>query len=290
MEPYMTFAQILDAYQFSSHWDDLQPSSKIAYRKPIERLSALAKEWESYANAGSPKRSPVALPSKNEWNRLIRALAVSDNEKNKLFIVLNSIYAGAELPRMEFKALEHTVEETEPWMKDEVEALWKTALPIKERIAVAFLRFCFFTGLRPWCEAAVLEKHCVSTMVHVMGSKRREKGKVARVVPILPETKECLEFMSQMVPFGSLQLVFVNDLGRPLNKTWVAKHLERACETAGVECKQMYDARRGLGTAMLRSGYSLPDVANLFGHKDLKTTAKYDQRKMEEKVLNYRGV
>jgi integrase len=293
----MNFQELVDEYRFSDKWENLAPSSRTAYRKPIERLSALVKTWESYAQGSSrsPKPNDVALsrslPSKNEWNRLIRSLEVSNNEKNKMFIVLNSIYKGAGLSPMEFSALEHTVEETEPWTKAEVEKLWHTPMPLELKIAVGFLRTCFYTGLRPWCEAAVLEKHCVSNVIHVMGSKRREKGKVARVVPILPETEECLAFAAQIKPVpGCANLIFVNEKGRPLNHSTVADRLRVICSITGTEYHEMYDARRGLGTAMLRAGYSLDTVADLFGHKDIKTTRRYDQRSMEEKTSNFVGI
>lgn len=289
-----TMQKVIDDYKFSEMWNCLSEGSKIAYRKPIDRLLALYDKWSVTQHVSLSKTQGVArsLPSQAQWSSLVRSLPVSNAEKNKTFIVLNAIYQGAELGKMKFKALDHTIVESSPWTREDIEKLWNTSMLIRLRIAVAFLRFCFYSGMRPWCEAALLERPSLSqSVLSVMGSKRREKGAVARMVPILPEMRECLEFIGQMVPAAlNKNLVWVNEHGRRLNKGTISTRLMEACSLAGIECREMYDARRGLATAMLRQGYSLDDVANQLGHKDIATTKRYDQRTMEEKALNFRGI
>lgn len=292
---YAVFQDILDAYKRSSRWDNLLDGSKVAYRKPIERLLALSGNLNSSFTTGFAMQLPVAVArsrsahlDEDEWNRAIRSLNVSNAEKNKMFIVLNAVYRGAKLPMMEFQPLPHEVEETDPFTKEEIELLWSRAMPIAMRVSVAFVRFCFYTGMRPWCEALVLKKSDVGPdVIEVRGSKRREKDKVARMVRVLPETKECLDFIAQM---GSRDLVWVNEKGKPLLRGLVKERLNQACELFGVKHKEVYDARRGIATEMLRKGYLKQEVADLLGHKDLRTTDKYDQRSKKEKALNFKGV
>jgi site-specific recombinase XerC len=294
---YASFQEIVEAYKQSSFWEDLTEGSKIAYRKSLERLLALSSEVNSSYTTGFAMQMPVAVArsrslDRDEWNRAIRSLELSNNEKNKLFIVLNRVYEGAGLPKMGFKPLPHEVKETIPYSKEEIEAWWAVQMPIELRVAVAFLRWCFWSGMRPWCEALPMEWIVVTkTMVLVLGGKRREKGAVARCLNILTEMQECLDFIKQMMPAPRNRgLIWIAENGRALTKGCVALRLREAARHAGVPYRQIYDARRGLATEMLRSGYSLEETANQLGHKRLETTRRYDQRTKEEKALNFKGL
>lgn len=290
---YASFQDIFKAYKESALWGGLREGSKIAYRKPLERLMQLSSSVNSSYTQGFAMQLPVAVArsrslDRDEWDRLIRSLEVSNAEKNKMFIILNAVYEGAGLPKMKFKPLPHEVKETVPYSAHEIEALWYTELSDWQRVGVAFLRWSFWSGMRPWCEGIEMEWPQVSRgdgLVHVVGAKGREEGAVARCLPILSEMKECLGFICKMEPApGNKGKVWITETGRVLTKGSVALRVKSACVAAGVPYRQMYDARRGLITAMLRDGYSLEEAANQAGHKNLETTRRYDQRTKEEKA------
>jgi integrase len=287
---YADFQEIVEAYKKSSGWENLRESSKVAYRKPLERLVEIGMQLPV---AVARSRSQFIV-LRDEWNRRIRSLKLSNNEKNKMFIVLNAAYEGAGLDKMEFDPLQHEVKETTPYCKEEVEALWKAQLCIQQRIAVAFLRYCFWTGKRPWCEALPTEWEHVHDhlgLIGVVGAKGKEEEAVARYVKILPEVNETLQFIRQLVPArGNVGKVWIQENGRALTKGTVTRWLRDASKSAGVPYRQMYDARRGLATAMLRKGYRLEDVANQLGHMSLETTKRYDQRRKDEKAQAFGGV
>jgi integrase len=289
---YATFQEIIEAYKTSAFWEALSEGSKIAYRKPLQRLLELSEYVNSSHTIGFAMQLPVAVArsrslDRDEWSRAIRSLEVSNAEKNKMFIVLNRVYAGAGLPTMVFKQLPHEVEETAPYTSEEIEAIWVAV----KNPATAFLRFCFWSGMRPWQEAVAMGwDQVMDGMVAVVSAKGREEGAVARCLNLLPQMQESLDFIKQFKPApGNVGFVWIGETGRVLTKGSVAPRVKSACDAAGVPYRQMYDARRGLITEMLRNGYSLQEAADQAGHKSLETTRRYDQRTKAEKAQTFKG-
>lgn len=286
---YATFSDLVSAYKRSPGWVNLAEVTKLTYRKSLERLLEIGTRIPidmQYAVAGS--RSPIDVAT---WNVAIMNLTISNNEKNKLFTLLNTILGSVGLGTVKFgKRLPHTIERHKPWDKESIEKLWQTQLTVAQRVAVAFTRACFYTAMRPWCEMAPLQWTEVGGLIEVLGSKRREAGKVSRLVSITKEVEECLEFMKQMVPGYSAQgYVWVTDRGKRVQKDTLRLRMKEACSLAGVEYREMYDGRRGFITSKLREGCSHADVADYVGHKDVNTTRGYDRRTMEEKALVFKG-
>lgn len=290
---YANFQEIVETYKNSAFWESLSEGSKIAYRKPLQRLLELSDRINSSHTTGYAMQMPVAVArsrslDRDEWSRAIRSLDVSNVEKNKMFIVLNRVYAGAGLPTMEFKQLPHEVKETAPYTAEEIEAIWVA----EKNPATAFLRFCFWSGMRPWQEALPMGwDQVMDGLVAVVSAKGREEGAVARCLNLLPEMQECLNYVQQFRPYpGNVGYVWITETGRVLTKGSVALKVKGACVAAGVPYRQMYDARRGLITEMLRNGYSLQEAADQAGHKSLETTRRYDQRSKVEKAHRFRGL
>lgn len=293
---YATFQEIVEAYKTSAFWEALSEGSKIAYRKPLQRLLKLSDQINSSHTIGFAMQMPVAVArsrslDRDEWSRAIRSLDVSNAEKNKMFIVLNRVYEGAGLPTMAFKQLPHEVKETVPYSANEIEQLWFSEMDDWARVGVAFLRFGFWSGMRPWKEQVAMQwDQVMDGLVVVVSAKGREEGAVARCLNRLDEMQECLDFIKQFKPApGNAGFVWITETGRVLTKGSVALRVKSACVAAGVPYRQMYDARRGLITDMLRNGYSLDEAAYQAGHKSLETTRRYDQRTKVEKAHTFKG-
>jgi integrase len=71
------------------------------------------------------------------------------------------------------------------------------------------------------------------------------------------------------------ELVFSDDLGRPLHEWTLNRDLKRLCRDNALPEKTMHDLRRSHGTYLLLQGLSLDVVKKRLGHADRKTTELY---------------
>jgi len=91
----------------------------------------------------------------------------------------------------------------------------------------------------------------------------------------LPMSQELREIMLGLVrenPAG--EYVFVNpDTGKPYVD--LKKGFAEACRKAGITDLHWHDLRHTFGTRLAEAGYSEATIADLMGHTDRKTTARY---------------
>jgi integrase len=80
-------------------------------------------------------------------------------------------------------------------------------------------------------------------------------------------------------------LVFANPAsGRPLDRSKVRKHFQRACRRAGVRVVRFHDLRHTFGTRIAASGeVSMRRLQEWMGHRDLKTTLVYADYQPDER-------
>jgi integrase len=91
-------------------------------------------------------------------------------------------------------------------------------------------------------------------------------------VPMSPEVREVMQASVRSNPES--EYVFINPhTGRPYRD--LSKGLDAACRAAGITDLHWHDLRHTFGTRMAEAGHGDATIAELMGHADRKTTARY---------------
>jgi len=108
----------------------------------------------------------------------------------------------------------------------------------------------------------------------------KAKGKEARVLPV-PDWLWCA---LHAMPKPTLsEYVFPAVDGRPHRSQYCKKVLQRVCESMGLGNVTQHRLRATFATLHAESGTPLPDLKELMGHKDVKTTMIYVETSMASK-------
>ena len=142
-----------------------------------------------------------------------------------------------------------------------------------------FVLFGTLTGLRPQ-EIRLLRRQHVTlangrSFVRIEHHKTSESSKVPvpRTVPLPAEAAEIVR--RKLAAHPKSDFVFLNDDGRPYSALGLRQRLQRWCRRAGVPVMPPYALRHVFGTRQAGNGTNQAILAQLMGHSNLQTTARY---------------
>ncbi len=102
-----------------------------------------------------------------------------------------------------------------------------------------------------------------------------KSGHVRRV-PLSDQAAAALERLSRREHFvGPDELVFANEMGRPLDGSALRRRYKRARDRAGLRPLRWHDLRHTFGSLLAANGIDLVTIKSAMGHADLKTTERY---------------
>ena len=286
-----TFRDLVESYKISSKYLALGDGSKREYKKPLERLLEMGSDLVIENAMQMPVAVARSRRHEDYWYSKIVSADVTDYEKGRLVLFVKMLYGFAKLGNLVDglklpTKMKHQRGEAHPLTPSQVQAILAIENPTLKTYAI-FVAFCFFTGMRPSEVFNLKWEDVGEEFIVVIGSKRRQAGVPTRLIPILPEIWQCLDYCKTL---GS-KWVFVSTWRRPLNKDVVCQKVKQIYALCGIdEDAVLYDSRRGIATEMFRQGYSLIAIRDLLGHKSIRTTEEYIRMSMEEKATNYKGV
>jgi integrase/recombinase XerD len=143
----------------------------------------------------------------------------------------------------------------------------------------ALIRLLFLDGLR--CGSAINAR--VGDLCYDAGHRALDianKGGTSRRVAIPPAVGEPLDAMLAARGNPTDGPLFLTSTGRPLHEPHVFRLVRRLALKAGIKEAQRlspHSLRHTAITELLNSGASLRDVQDFAGHKDPRTTRRYDR-------------
>jgi integrase len=160
--------------------------------------------------------------------------------------------------------------------KDDLGKLLKAVPPDLADMLV----FGTLTGLRPQ-ELRSLQRSNIVTnesgrlFVRIEHHKTSASSKVPipRTVPLSPEAAAIVQ--RQMEAHPKSDTVFLNDDGNPYTAVGFRQRLQRWCKRAKVPTMPPYALRHVFGTRQASNGTNQAILAQLMGHSNLQTTARY---------------
>lgn len=228
------------------------------------------------------------------WFKYISEKEISGSSKNIHTAIIKKVYTFGidndlilKSPIKKFQRFRSNPPSKESYTKDEIEAIWKCSQTHRERLYANFLRALFWTGCRPQELVDLTWEDVGDEQINIRSAKRNEKGAISRKCNIVPQLRECLDYAKSLY-FG--ERVFLSQLGLPLHRSKIGVEVNRLCVKAGIKPKQLRHARSGLATEMLRAGYSIWDVKETLGHRNVTTTEKYLRESIEEKGKRFKGL
>jgi integrase len=147
----------------------------------------------------------------------------------------------------------------------------------------ALARVAAYTGLRmgelralrwrdiDFAGSALLVSRAMSADVETSTKSRRP-----RQVALPDQAAAALERVSRRQNFtGHDELVFPNEVGRPLTPSWVRQRFLRARDAAGLRPLRFHDLRHTYGSLLAAGGVDVVTIKEAMGHSALTTTARY---------------
>ncbi|MBX6773322.1 MAG: tyrosine-type recombinase/integrase [Chloroflexi bacterium] len=160
----------------------------------------------------------------------------------------------------------------------EMKALLRAAQYARGNVAArdrAFIPFLVYTGCRV---SGVLSARWDQVdfgggSVRIIG--KGNKGNKERVIPLHPSLSEALcHYLQERVPLRGPH-VFVNRVGKPMDKDTVRRILRRYTARAGIRRNvTVHMIRHGFGSLLARSN-PLHGVQDVLGHSEIGTTSIY---------------
>ena len=129
------------------------------------------------------------------------------------------------------------------------------------------------TGLRP---GNLVGLHC--DWVQQAGTcliVPREHTKTKILPVMIPLTTRAAAIISQYLERARSEHVFVSKTGRPYTAAEANRMLQRAAVKAGLRDVCLYTLRHTFISRLVQAGVSLPEVAALAGHRDIRMTMRY---------------
>ena len=129
------------------------------------------------------------------------------------------------------------------------------------------------TGLRP---GNLVRLHCAwvqpgETCLIVP----REETKTKQLPITIPLTTRAANIVRQYLKRAHSEHLFVSKTGRPYTAAEANRMLQRAAVNAGLRDICLYTLRHTFISRLVQAGVSLPEVAALAGHRDIRMTMRY---------------
>ena len=129
------------------------------------------------------------------------------------------------------------------------------------------------TGLRP---GNLVGLHCA--WVQQPGTcliVPREHTKTKTLPVTIPLTTRAADIVRQYLERARSEYLFVSNAGRPYTCAEANRMLQRAAVKAGLRDVCLYTLRHTFISRLVQAGVSLPEVAALAGHRDIRMTMRY---------------
>lgn len=285
----MTYKQLVSQYLNSVDFEKLGANSKIAYRTFLNNSLELALDITPGTNK--------ILEAKH-WFKKLTKMSVSNSTKNAYLAILKILYRFGEenelidrSPICNLKKFVSNPDKQKPYTEEEVNLIFATAETLDEKIHANFFKAMFYTGCRPRELTSVCWNDVADGYINIRSAKRREIGTISRKCNIIKQVSECLTLCLEFHERKDNLEVFRSLRGCKICLTTLRAVIQELCRRSGVEYKQLRNTRSGLGTAMLKKGYSLYDVQHTLGHKSVTTTEKYYAKEsLEDKAGRFKGL
>ena len=129
------------------------------------------------------------------------------------------------------------------------------------------------TGLRP---GNLVRLRCI--WVQRAGNSLiipREQTKTKALAIMIPLTRRAADIIYRYLESARSEYLFVSDTGLPYTCVEVNRALQRAALKAGLTGICLYTLRHTFISRLVQAGVSLPEVAALAGHRDIRMTMRY---------------
>lgn len=103
----------------------------------------------------------------------------------------------------------------------------------------------------------------------------REHTKTKKLSLTIPLTTRAADIIYRYLERARSEHLFVSSAGHPYTCAEVNRALQRAAATAGVRDICIYTLRHTFVSRLVQAGVSLPEVAALAGHRDIRMTMRY---------------
>ena len=225
----------------------------------------------------------LTLAGFHGWARKHRSK--SQNGGNIFLRNVKSMFLWAEdmdicrCPVRRFPYMPESPPETKRFTDEELALLLDAIRPMSPDFHDMVL-FTLLTGLRPQ-EVRELERRHVKNDTPGAEYIEFEKHKTAkwtrepakRTIPLVPEAVEILD--RQIGQHAWRRHVFLNEAGKPYTAGVFRQRLKRWCERAGIRPRAPYSLRHTFGSAEAEAGVNQAVLAQIMGHTQLRTTARY---------------
>jgi integrase len=140
--------------------------------------------------------------------------------------------------------------------------------------------FGLLTGLRPPELRELQREHYMSDEdgSEYLEFQRHKTSKatrdaIKRTVPLVPEAVEILN--RQIGQHSWRRHIFLNEKGKPYTAGVFRQRLKRWCRRAGIKPRPPYALRHTFGSLEAEAGVNQAVLAQIMGHTQLSTTARY---------------
>jgi integrase len=103
----------------------------------------------------------------------------------------------------------------------------------------------------------------------------REHTKTKKLSLTIPLTRRAADILHRYLESGRSEHLFVSTAGHPYTCAEMNRALQRAAVTAGLSDICLYTLRHTFVSRLVQVGVSLPEVAALAGHRDVRMTMRY---------------
>jgi site-specific recombinase XerD len=103
----------------------------------------------------------------------------------------------------------------------------------------------------------------------------KENTKTKKLTVSIPLTQRARDILYHATTSSHTPYVFMTDTGRPLDRNYVHVVVHRCAQAAGLSEMCLYVLRHTFITRLVQAGVSLPEVAALAGHRDIRMTMRY---------------
>jgi integrase len=103
----------------------------------------------------------------------------------------------------------------------------------------------------------------------------REHTKTKKLPLTIPLTRRAAEIFRRYLESARSEFLFVSQAGHAYTCAEVNRALQRAAVKAGVPDLCLYTLRHSFISRLVQAGVSLPEVAALAGHRDIRMTMRY---------------